>query len=89
MSELENMLYAAAKAIVHYVENTEPTTQATQKKSNSSALVKYDDQGIPSCTIHGKQLRVSKSPRDVSKDYYYCPTKDDNTGKWCSAKAGK
>lgn len=86
MTKLEAALVQAAKAFVEAMQNG-AVSEAKVFPIAKSALGFKD--GFPICNLHGKTLKPSKSPRDPEKDYYYCPTKDEQTGKWCSTRAGK
>lgn len=89
MSEFEKAVLAGVKAFVAALEGAQvskPQMQAVNGGKKASALSFQN--GIPICTIHGKSLRLSKAPKYPGSDYY-CPTKDDATGKWCPTKCGK
>lgn len=86
MTQFENACIAAAKAFLATYNKAE---NKTFDFPVAKSAVSIGEDGIPICNIHGKHLIVSKTPRDITKDYYYCPTKDEETGKWCRSKAGK
>lgn len=76
MDQLTKGLLAAAKAFVQAIESENKTTEIQPAKPNATS------NGNPVCSIHGKALVKSKKGPGM-----YCPTKDDNTGKWCPSRA--
>lgn len=90
MTSLEKALVQAAIAFVaSFQAHGEPVEKPSKgPESQGDGGLAYDN-GIPVCTIHGKKLALSKSPRNPGKDDYYCQTKNEATGKWCHVKAGR
>lgn len=87
MTEFEKAVLAGVKAFIKALETT-PVAQTAKQNGNGKKAGLSFNNGIPFCSIHGKTLLKSKAPKYPGSDYY-CPTKDDATGKWCSTKCGK